>query len=197
MTTTHFPLTIRREDVLEIYRVHFQFSLWDPHVLRLVLAALIAAGAAAFAYWKMSENTDFAILVFFSGIAFLGISTHLVVTFAEKRKAKHRMNRWIDSFIHFKDHQLIVEDTRILYQSEKGLMVFLFSDMVDLHVGDGYHSISCTGEHQISIPLKAFAAGDADRFGELAQAKFARYLAQNAILPAADAAATAPVNQAE
>ena len=182
MATTTFPLTIRRPDVLEMYREQFHFSWLDPFILRLVFGGLISAGAAAYTYLKMLNEMDFTILFFFSSVLFLGICTALVVAFVEKRKVKQGVNRWVDTFIDLKGHEMVVEDARILYRREKGISVYSFADMVDFHAESCFYSVKCRGELSLSIPFKSFAAGDADRFGDLVQANLSHYLAQTARL---------------
>jgi hypothetical protein len=177
MKATIFPLTIRRADVLELYEHQFRFSLLDPPIVSKLLYATLCAVTAYLAFSWLKTNGDFFILLYGSLIGFGAFLIQILEAYRAARKKKAEINTWIDTFIHFKAHEVVVEAERIVYRNECQVFAYPFNTMSGCsRHGSGFH-LQMLGQENLSIPVRAFELGDSDRFGTIALQMFADYLA--------------------
>lgn len=127
---------------------------------------------------RMPVKADFFIL-FYGSIIGVGASLIQILTaYWEKQKSKRKINQWIDSFIHLKSHELVVDTHGIVYQREDGKFIYSFEYMNQLVVHKSFYHLGMNKEESLSIPIKAFEPGDAERFFALAKKMLSNYLAQ-------------------
>ncbi|MDB5256877.1 MAG: hypothetical protein JWM14_1572 [Chitinophagaceae bacterium] len=164
MTTKNtFELTVRKEDLLELYKDQTEFKLFSKAYagrLFFIVVALLLGGITLVASFYSSKYVFYALL-FMGGIVYCVY--HIWKSYSTKQEKKQSVEAWADEVLKFKKHELTVNDVAVVYRRDDEFFTYTF-DTIHTHDATTYFQILVNDGSELLIPQKAFAANEYDAF---------------------------------
>lgn len=173
MSEKRFDLTVRREDMLEVFEGQTAFRLFStPNYPRLAVIGIFVFGmfANAFNIWNIDQpGTMFFFCVI--GAAYSGFL--LYGQYNEVRKSRKGINSWIANTERYKQHWLVINENDFVYHRDNEVHRYDLSKSELTHHNESFFVLK-TGSENIVIPAKSFVPGEYSEFAAMVDALIAK-----------------------
>lgn len=165
MIGTRYNLTVRREDILELYENQFEFRLFSKENYgSLTYAGLFAIGliGASFNLFEYGNNRLLPIIA-----CTIGIGYNLVTVYNKSRapkKTKINVEKWIDNFVQYKDHSIVIGENSFTYFRDTQIHRYDLSKIEKKYSDTDHFTLSMIGGGKIILPAKSFERGKYEEF---------------------------------
>ena len=160
MTTKKtFELTVRKEDLLDLYKDQIEFKLFSKAYagrLFFIAVALLLGGITLVASFYSSEYVFYAML-FMAGVMYCVYD--IWKSYNTKQKKKQSVEAWADGVLAFKKHELAINDFALVYTRDEEFFNYAYED-IHLHDAPTYFQILVNNGTELLIPKKAFASDE-------------------------------------
>jgi hypothetical protein len=164
MNETRFDLTVRREDVIDLYKDQLEFKLFSKsNAHHVVYALMFLAGAVVnlFNLWNF-ENHLLWFALALGGCAWY--SFNIYKDYAASKKMKTKIHAWVDEFSRFKEHWLMVNENDFTYHRDNEIYRYDLTRIEQKHHDKRFFQLIIQKGERLTIPSKAFAPGKYDEF---------------------------------
>lgn len=161
--TTNFELTVRKEDLTNLYSDQTDFKLFSKEYagrLFFIAVALILGGITFAASFYSSKYVFYALL-FAAGIAYCVYE--IWKSYTTKMKKKASVEAWAEEVLRFKKHTLSIHETAIVYQRDQEVFTYAF-DGIHIHHAPHYLQVLASDGNELLIPKNAFTEEQYERF---------------------------------
>src|SRR6478752_727256 len=116
---TTFPLTVRREDLLDIYGEKIEFKLFSREYIGRVIIIIVCLLLGGFALGgSLYDNKYvFYVILFAGGIGYC--TYDLWSAYNTKKKRRATVEEWIREVEKFKTNVLVVNDEAVIYNRDQ------------------------------------------------------------------------------
>jgi hypothetical protein len=164
-TKQNFELTVRKEDLLELYRDQMEFKLFSKEYagrLFFIAVAFILGSITLIAAFYNSKYLFYALL-FMAGIAYC--VNDIQKSYRTKNNKKETIEAWATEVLAFKQHQLFVSEQAITYHRDEEVFTYPF-DNTHTHDAPVYFQLLSGDGSELLIPKKAFLDHEYEQFLE-------------------------------
>lgn len=163
ITENKFELTVRKEDLLELYKDQTAFNLFSKAYagrIFFIAVALILGGITLVASFYNSKYTFYALL-FMVGIGYCVYD--ILKSYRTIQAKKQSVEAWADEVLKFKKHELTINDFALVYTRDEEFFNYAFEN-IHLHDAATYFQILVNDGAELLIPKKAFAGNEYESF---------------------------------
>jgi len=163
VTENKFELTVRKEDLLELYKDQTEFKLFSKAYagrIFFIAVALLLGGITLVASFYSSKYVFYALL-FMAGIVYCVYDIRKSY-FAIQNK-KQSVEAWADEVLKFKKHELAINDFALVYTRDAEFFNYAF-ESIHMHDAATYFQILVKDGAELLIPKKAFAGTEYETF---------------------------------
>lgn len=157
MTTQHtFELTVRKADLLELYKDQTEFKLFSAaYAGRLIFLAfsIILEVITLVASFYSSDYIFYALLFM---VAIVYCVFNIRKSYQTIQDKKQSVGTWADAVLQFKKHQIAINDVALVYRRDDEFFTYTF-DRINTHDATIYFQILANDGSELLIPKKAFS----------------------------------------
>ncbi|MBC7485339.1 MAG: hypothetical protein H7282_01105 [Cytophagaceae bacterium] len=163
ITENKFELTVRKEDLLELYKDQTAFKLFSKAYagrIFFIAVALLLGGITLAASFYNSKYVFYALL-FMAGIVYCVYDIQKNYrTIQDKKKF---VEAWANEVLKFKKHELAINDFALVYTRDEEFFNYAF-ESIHMHDAATYFQILVNNGAELLIPKKAFAGDEYKSF---------------------------------
>jgi hypothetical protein len=167
MTTQEFKLTLRSEDLMDIYRNDFHFKVFSVQNYRNLsfiglLALLIPLAMFGTRYDK---GCYFLVLVCIGGLGYYSIN--ILSAYWKVRQKEKTVKDWIKSIAPYKSHRVSVHEAYLTYYRDSETFMYRYDQMVSMYHTSEYFYCKLTDGIDLVLPARSFDVGAYELFTTL------------------------------
>ena len=167
MSDKNFTLTVRREDLLEIYGEKITFKLFSREYIGRVIIIIVSLllGALSLAGALYDNKYVFYVILFAGGIGYC--TYDLWSAYSTKKKRKASVEEWITESEKFKTNVLSVNEQAVVYTRDQEAYTYPFSTINVQDFEKHVQILTVDTFDSILLPKKAFVSGEFEQFMQL------------------------------
>jgi hypothetical protein len=158
MDANEFQLTLRKEDILDIYGNQIHFNLFSEGCrYRMFLFALFLSAAALCLFFVPSgTNNFFLVAVMFAISGYQG--NEILKQYLPVKKAKDDVVSWINAIKKYKTHRLVLGDSLITYHRDTELFAYRVDQAKKVYHTDSYFYLALNDGMDLLVPAKSLGS---------------------------------------
>jgi hypothetical protein len=166
-TNTHFKLTVRREDLLDVYGQEIVFKLFSQEYIGRVAATIICLllGGVTLGGALYDSKYVFYVILFSGGIGYCVYD--LIAAYKAKKKKRASAEKWIAEVEQFKTNALDVTEQAVVYTRDQEVYTYPFVTINVQEFEKHIQILTIDTFDSILLPKKSFADGDFQVFMQL------------------------------
>ncbi len=166
-TSTTFPLTVRREDLLGIYGEKIEFKLFSREYIGRVIIIIVSLllGGVALGGSFYEQKYVFYVILFAGGIAYCIYDLSLAYSTKKKRRAS--VEEWITEIEKFKTNIVSVTEEAVVYTRDQEVYTYPYATINVQEFEKHVQILTIDTFDSILLPKKAFAENEYEHFIQL------------------------------
>lgn len=162
-----FTLTVRREDLLEMYGEKIEFKLFSREYIGRVIIIVVSLllGGLSLAGALYDNKYVFYVILFLGGIGYC--TYDLWSAYSTKKKRKTSVSAWITEAEQFKTNVLSVNEQAVVYTRDQEVYTYPFSSINVQDFEKHVQILTVDTFDSILLPKKAFVNGEFEQFMQL------------------------------
>ncbi len=163
MEELRYKLTVRREDILELYADQFEFRLFTKENSATLIYIGFFVTGLIFSIFNVFAYSDPKLPVIICSIAVAYNAMQLIRKYHTVRTNEQKINKWVDTFIHFKSHELVLSADGITYYRDRDIFFYDLTKIQRKQFDGSHFTLELTDGLDLLLPAKSF---EDDKYGE-------------------------------
>lgn len=173
---THFKLTVRREDLLDVYGKEIEFKLFSRDYMGRVAATIVCLLLGGITLGGSFYDTKYVFyaIVFAGGIGYCIYDLYSI--YAAKKKKRASAEIWITEVEQFKTNDIRVTEQAVVYTRDQEVYTYPFSTINLQEFEKHIQILTIDTFDSILLPKKAFAEEEFQTFLHLIKERIQKTL---------------------
>lgn len=164
MTNDEFILTLKLDDLREIYRdkLNYQFISKDNFPAIILTAFFLVLSIISISKTISNDAFFFLSLCFIFGLGYQ--ITQILKHYWQFKKGTEEIEKWLDSLKKYNSHSIQFGDSFFKYLRDKEIFVYDINSVKKTYRTADHFYFMTTDNIDIILPKKSFQAGEFERF---------------------------------
>lgn len=164
MKENQFILTLRLEDLREIYRDKLKYQFFSKDNFPSLLMAFFFLILSIISISKTISNDAF----FFLSLCFIFGLGHQIIQLLKHywqfKKGTAEIEKWVDNLKGYNSHVIQFDDSSFKYFRDKDIFVYDIKSVKRTYRTNDHFYFMLTDNNDIILPKKSFQPGDFEKF---------------------------------